>query len=116
MDLSKLEKIFGERLVTSKAVRIQHSHDESWHVPNSIPDAVVFPESSNEVSIILKFANERRIPIIPFGAGTSLEGQVHALKGGITINSIYMNKIKEINLEDMVSLKDKFKSSLVTPG
>ena len=101
MDLSKLEKIFGERLVTSKAVRIQHSHDESWHVPNSIPDAVVFPESSNEVSIILKFANERRIPIIPFGAGTSLEGQVHALKGGITINSIYMNKIKEINLEDM---------------
>ena len=101
MDLSKLEKIFGERLVTSKAVRIQHSHDESWHVPNSIPDAVIFPESSNEVSIILKFANERRIPIIPFGAGTSLEGQVHALKGGITINSIYMNKIKEINLEDM---------------
>ena len=101
MDLSKLEKIFGERLVTSKPVRIQHSHDESWHVPNSIPDAVIFPESSNEVSIILKFANERRIPIIPFGAGTSLEGQVHALKGGITINSIYMNKIKEINLEDM---------------
>ena len=101
MDLSKLEKIFGERLVTSKAVRIQHSHDESWHVPNSIPDAVIFPESSNEVSIILKFANERRIPIIPFGAGTSLEGQVHALKGGITINSIYMNRIKEINLEDM---------------
>jgi D-lactate dehydrogenase (cytochrome) len=101
MDLSKLEKIFGERLSTSEAVRLQHSHDESWHVPESIPDAVIFPESSKEVSIILNFANERKIPIIPFGAGTSLEGQVHALKGGITINSLHMNKIKEVNLEDM---------------
>ena len=101
MDLSKLEKIFGERLATSKNIRIQHSHDESWHVPNSIPDAVIFPENSNEVSLILKFANEKKIPVIPFGAGTSLEGQVHALKGGITINSLYMNKIKEVNLEDM---------------
>ncbi|MFL2843951.1 MAG: FAD-binding oxidoreductase [Alphaproteobacteria bacterium] len=101
MDLSKLEKIFGERLATSEAIRLQHSHDESWHVPESIPDAVVFPESTDEVSTILNFANERKIPVIPFGAGTSLEGQVHALKGGITINSLNMNKIKEVNLEDM---------------
>ena len=101
MDLSKLEKIFGERLSTSEAIRLQHSHDESWHVPKSIPDAVIFPQSSDEVSIILNFANERKIPVIPFGAGTSLEGQVHALKGGITINSLHMNKIKEVNLEDM---------------
>ena len=101
MDLSKLEKIFGERLSTSETIRLQHSHDESWHVPKSIPDAVVFPQSSYEVSIILNFANERKIPVIPFGAGTSLEGQVHALKGGITINSLHMNKIKEVNLEDM---------------
>ena len=101
MDLSKLEKIFGERLATSEAIRLQHSHDESWHVPESIPDAVIFPESTDEVSTILNFANERKIPVIPFGAGTSLEGQVHALKGGITINSLHMNKIKEVNLEDM---------------
>ena len=58
MDLSKLEKIFGERLATSEAIRLQHSHDESWHVPESIPDAVVFPESTDEVSTILNFANE----------------------------------------------------------
>ena len=101
MDLSKLEKIFGERLTTSEAIRFQHSHDESWHVPKSIPDAVIFPKNSDEVSLILNFANKRKIPVIPFGAGTSLEGQVHALKGGITINSLYMNKIKEVNLEDM---------------
>ena len=101
MDLSKLENIFGERLATSEAIRLQHSHDESWHVPKSIPDAVIFPKNSDEVSLILNFANKRKIPVIPFGAGTSLEGQVHALKGGITINSLYMNKIKEVNLEDM---------------
>ena len=101
MDLSKLENIFGERLETSEAIRLQHSHDESWHVPKSIPDAVIFPKNSDEVSLILNFANKRKIPVIPFGAGTSLEGQVHALKGGITINSLYMNKIKEVNLEDM---------------
>ena len=49
----------------------------------------------------MNFANKRKIPVIPFGGETSLEGQVHALKGDITINSLYMNKIKEVNLEDM---------------
>ena len=85
MDLSKLRKIFGERVATSEAIRRQHSHDESLHVPISLPDAVIFPENTKEVSIILKFANDNKIPVIPFGAGTSLEGQVHALNGGITI-------------------------------
>ena len=101
MDLSKLRKIFGERFTTSEAIRRQHSHDESWHVPISLPDAVIFPENTKEVSVILNFANDNKIPVIPFGAGTSLEGQVHALNGGITINSLNMNKIKEVNLEDM---------------
>ena len=48
MDLSELEEIFKERLVTSEAVRSQHSHDESWHVPENIPDAVIFPETAKE--------------------------------------------------------------------
>ena len=48
MDLSKLRKIFGERLATSEAIRRQHSHDESWHVPISLPDAVIFPENTKE--------------------------------------------------------------------
>ena len=55
MDLSELEDFFGDRLVTSEAVRSQHSHDESWHVPENLPDAVVFPETSNEVSRIISF-------------------------------------------------------------
>ena len=101
MDLSKLENFFGERFVTSESARKQHSYDESWHIPNNLPDAVVFPETTLEVSKIISFANEEGIPVIPFGAGTSLEGQVHALNGGITINSVNMNKITEVNLDDM---------------
>ena len=53
MDLSELEEIFKERLVTSEAVRSQHSHDESWHVPENIPDAVIFPETAKEISDII---------------------------------------------------------------
>ena len=101
MDLSKLENFFGERFVTSESARKQHRYDESWHIPNNLPDAVVFPETTLEVSKIISFANDEGIPVIPFGAGTSLEGQVHALNGGITINSVNMNKITEVNLDDM---------------
>ena len=56
MDLSELEEIFKERLVTSEAVRSQHSHDESWHVPENIPDAVIFPETAKEISEIIKLS------------------------------------------------------------
>lgn len=64
MDLSELEDFFGDRFVTSEAVRSQHSHDESWHVPENLPDAVVFPETSNEVSRIISFASKNNIPEI----------------------------------------------------
>ena len=101
MDLSELEKTFGDRLVTSEAVRSQHSHDESWHIPERIPDAVIFPETSKEVSEIISFASERKIPVIPFGTGTALEGHVHAVNGGITIDSSKMNKIIHVNMDDM---------------
>ena len=47
MDLSELENLFGDILVTSESVRSQHSHDESWHIPENLPDAVIFPETSN---------------------------------------------------------------------
>ena len=101
MDLSKLENLFGDRLVTSEAIRSQHSHDESWHIPENIPDAVVFPETSEEVSSIISFASKNNIPVIPFGTGTALEGHVHAVNGGITIDSSKMNKIIKVNMEDM---------------
>ncbi len=101
MDLSELKEIFDERLSTVDSIREQHSSDESWHIPENLPDAVIFPNNSEEVSLIIKFANDRGIPIIPFGAGTSLEGHVHAVNGGITINTMNMNKILNINKDDM---------------
>ena len=101
MNLPELKEIFGERLSTSDSVRKHHSSDESWHIPENLPDAVIFPNNSEEVSLIIKFANDKEIPIIPFGAGTSLEGQIHAVNGGITINTMNMNKILNINKDDM---------------
>ena len=101
MDLSELENLFGDRLVTSESVRSQHSHDESWHVPENLPDAVVFPETSNEVSRIISFGFKNYIPVIPFGTGTAIEGHVHAVNGGIKIDSRNMNKVIQVNMEDM---------------
>ena len=98
MNLSELKEIFGERLSTADSIREHHSSDESWHIPEKLPDAVIFPNNSEEVSLIIKFANDKGIPIIPYGAGTSLEGHVHAVNGGITINTMNMNKILNINL------------------
>ena len=64
MDLSKLENFFGERFVTSESVRKQHSYDESWHIPNNLPDAVVFPETTLEVSkIIKKLLSEKGVKV-----------------------------------------------------
>ena len=101
MNLKELEDFFGDRLTTSKSIRLQHSYDESWHIPSNIPDAIVFPETTEEVSRIIQFAYKNKIPVIPFGTGTALEGHVHAVNKGITINSINMNRIIEVNNGDM---------------
>ena len=98
MEFDELNVFLGDRLTTSKAIRLEHSQDESWHLPKNIPDAITYPETSEEVSKIIKFASKNNIPVIPFGTGTALEGHIHALKGGITINSSKMNKIIELNL------------------
>ena len=101
MGFGELKDFLGDRLTTSKAIRLEHSHDESWHVPKNIPDAITYPETSEEVSKIICFANKNSIPVIPFGTGTALEGHTHALKGGITINSSNMNQVVELNKADM---------------
>ena len=101
MNLKELEDFFGDRLTTSKSIRLQHSHDESWHTPSNIPDAIVFPETTEEVSKIIQFAYKNKVPVIPFGTGTALEGHVHAVNKGITINSSNMNRIIEVNNGDM---------------
>jgi len=98
--IEHLRSIFGERLTTSSSVLEQHGRGESWH-PVQAPDAVCFPHSNEEVATIVKLCAETTTPVIAFGTGTSLEGQVQAVKGGISIDLTQMNQILEVNNEDM---------------
>ena len=98
--LGVLRQRFGERLVTSQAVREQHGHTTTW-IPNQAPDGVVFAETTEEVSEIVKACNTYGVPVIPFGTGTSLEGHVNAPLGGISIDVSAMNKVLEVHAEDL---------------
>jgi D-lactate dehydrogenase (cytochrome) len=95
-----LRQQFGERLTTSAAIRAQHGRDESYHAPFP-PDAVVFPRSTDEVVAIVKCCGARHVPVIPFGVGTSLEGHVAAVQGGVCIDLREMNRVLAVNAEDM---------------
>lgn len=95
-----LKQRFGERLQTSKSLREQHSHTTTY-LPSQLPDAVVFPHSTGEVQEIVKICAEYKVPIIPFGTGTSLEGGVNAPAGGISVDLQQMDKIVSINAEDL---------------
>jgi len=94
-----LHSRFGARLSTSAAVREQHGRDESYHAPQA-PDAVVFAQSTAEVAEIVCICAAHRTPVIAFGAGTSLEGHVAAVQGGVCIDLTGMNKILSVNAED----------------
>ncbi len=95
-----LKQRFGDRLSTAEAIRGQHGKGEDYF-PSLPPDAVVFAESTEEVSDAVKICAEHKVPIIAFGTGTSLEGHVAALEGGVTIDLSRMNKVLEINAEDL---------------
>ncbi|PHM20108.1 MAG: 2-hydroxy-acid oxidase [Curvibacter sp. PD_MW3] len=95
-----LKARFGERCSTALVVREQHGRDESvYSVPP--PAAVVFAESTADVSDAIKLASEHNVPVIPFGVGSSLEGHLLAVQGGISIDVSRMNKILAINPEDL---------------
>jgi D-lactate dehydrogenase (cytochrome) len=98
--IERLKERFGERVSTSAAVREQHGKDESYHAP-APPDAVVFVQSTAEVSEIVKLCAEHKVPVIPFGTGTSLEGHVAALQGGICIDLSQMNRVLRVSVEDL---------------
>lgn len=98
--IAELRALLGDRLSTAQAVLEQHGKDESYH-PVMAPDAVVFAESTEEVSAIVKICARHKVPMIPFGTGTSLEGGVAALQGGVTIDVSHMNRILEVNAADM---------------
>jgi len=95
-----LAALFGNRLVTSLAVRQQHGHTLTW-IPNMPPDAVVFPQSTEEVSDIVKLCAANGVPVIAFGTGTSLEGHVNAVYGGVCIDLSQMKRIVAVHAEDL---------------
>lgn len=95
-----LRQIVGDRVTTTVAIREQHGRDESFH-PSVPPDAVVFARSTDEVARVVTACAARGVPIIPFGTGTSLEGHVAALKGGVCIDVSQMNEVLAVNAEDL---------------
>ncbi len=97
---AELQALLGERVSTSQAVRDHHGKDESWHHPEA-PDIVVFPHTTEEVAAVVKLCAENQVPVIPFGAGTSLEGHVIAERGGVCIDLMQMDQVLEVNAEDL---------------
>ena len=95
-----LRQRFGDRLATSHSIREQHGKGESYHPP-ALPDAVVFAHTTEEVQEVVQLCARHKIPVIPFGTGTSLEGHVQALEGGISIDVSQMNAVLEVNAEDL---------------
>jgi D-lactate dehydrogenase (cytochrome) len=98
--IDDLKRLLGSRASDAASVREQHSHDESYHAP-AAPDVVCFPHTTDEVSAIVTISATHQLPVIPFGAGTSLEGHVNAIHGGITIDLREMNKVLRVSAEDL---------------
>jgi len=98
--LDSLRSLLGERLSTAMAVREQHGKDVSFHEGHP-PDAVAFAETTEEVAAIVRLCAEHETPVVPFGTGTSLEGHIAALHGGVCIDLGRMNAILEVNGEDL---------------
>ncbi len=98
--LAELAGLLGDRFSTNESIRDHHSGDESWHEKKP-PDAVCFVETADEVSQMMKICSRYKIPVIPFGTGTGMEGGTVAHRGGICIDLSHMNTICQINAEDM---------------
>ncbi|MGR5985327.1 FAD-binding oxidoreductase [Bacillus cytotoxicus] len=95
------EILSEERVVVNMTVRELHGKDESYHA-SSLPDVVVFPTTTEEVSQIMKLASQYGKPVVPFGVGSSLEGHVIPYEKGITIDFSFMNKILEVREKDFL--------------
>ena len=98
--IADLAAAFGNRLVTSQAVRQQHGHTTTWH-HNEPPDAVVFPQSTQDAQQIVRICATHAVPVIAFGTGTSLEGHVNAPFGGISVDVRDMNRVLAVHAEDL---------------
>jgi D-lactate dehydrogenase (cytochrome) len=98
--LEQIRALLGDRLSTAMPLREQHGKDQTYH-PGAPPDAVAFPHSTDEVSAIVQICAAQRVPVIPYGTGTSLEGHIAALRGGVTLDLQQMNQVLEVNAEDL---------------
>jgi len=98
--IAELTAAFGNRLVTSQAVREQHGNTVTW-IANQPPDAVVYPQCTEDVQQIVRICAANGVAIIPFGVGTSLEGHVNAPVGGVSIDFRDMNKVLTVHAEDL---------------
>jgi D-lactate dehydrogenase (cytochrome) len=98
--IASLRQLLGDRFSTAAPVREQHGKDASYH-PCQPPDAVAFAQSTGEVSEIVKICAQHKLPIIPFGSGTGLEGHVAALRGGVCIDISRMNGILRVSTGDL---------------
>lgn len=105
--IAVLRQRFGERLQTGEAIRRQHANTITW-IPNQPPDAVIWIETGEEVRQVVDVARTHRVPIIPFGAGTSLEGHINAPRGGLSLDFARMNRVLAVNERDL--------DSVVEPG
>ena len=98
--VAELKALLGERVSTSAAVREHHGKDESYF-PYAPPDVVVFAESTEEVRDVVNICRRHRVPMIPFGVGTSLEGHILAVQGGVSIDLSRMNRILQVHEADL---------------
>ncbi|TAK43910.1 MAG: FAD-binding protein [Betaproteobacteria bacterium] len=98
--VAELRALLGDRVSLAAAVREHHGKDESYF-PYALPDAVVFPESTDEVRDIVMICGRHRVPMIPFGVGTSLEGHILAINGGVSIDLSRMNRIVAVHESDL---------------
>lgn len=100
--LQSLQALLGDRLSVAAAVREHHGRDESPY-PAMLPDAVVFAQSTEEVAAVAKLCNSHGVPLIPYGAGSSLEGHLLAVQGGVSIDLSRMNAVLAVNPEDLTA-------------
>ncbi|PAM96104.1 2-hydroxy-acid oxidase, partial [Flavobacterium sp. IR1] len=98
-ELSKL--LTEEQVTTNQTMREQHSRDESYHIP-SLPDMVIFPKRTEDVQKVINYANTYEIPVVPFGLGSSLEGNAIPYKGGISLDMSLMNQVLEVRPNDFL--------------
>src|SRR5678810_74597 len=98
--LAELKALLGERVSTSGAVREHHGKDESYF-PYALPDAVVFVRTTEEVRDVVNICRRHRVPMIPFGVGTSLEGHILAVQGGVSVDLSQMNQVLAVHEADL---------------